>query len=59
MCWYIYPDNSKICLKKRGWNTDPNTWDGKIHVNLDKKSWGTNPNIRYIVFKKRRYFFNY
>jgi len=28
-----------IIKKKKGWNTDPNTWDGRIHVpqKIDKE----------------------
>jgi len=30
--------------KKKEWNRDPNTWDGKFHPIRGKKWWGGDPN---------------
>ncbi len=31
-------------IKKKEWNGDPNTWDGKFHPIRGKKWWNGNPN---------------
>jgi len=75
ICWDIYPDKWDIYLKKKGWNTDPNTYDGKIHVfpkkecwkkepdilplHYKKNYWGTYPNVWGVPFRKKKGLFNY
>ena len=31
-------------IKKKEWNRDPNTWDGKFYPIRGKKWWGGDPN---------------
>ena len=31
-------------IKKKEWNRDPNTWDGKSYPIRGKKWWGGDPN---------------
>jgi hypothetical protein len=37
MCLEIGMDMGYLHHKKKGWNTDPNMWDGKFHPCFKKK----------------------
>jgi len=37
MCLEIGMDMSCLHRKKKGWDKDPNTWDGRVHPYFKKK----------------------
>ncbi len=44
-------------IKKKEWNGDPNTWDGKFHPIRGKKWWNGNPNTwdgKFYIPEKQR-----